>query len=60
MSDGLEPHDTFCSAGLTRAVTVVPVTGMGVYPGWCEWVGTGRVLYRAPSRGLDLRLIYGI
>ena len=29
MTDGLEPHDTIYSWVLTRAATMVPVTGMG-------------------------------
>ena len=35
---------------LTRAVTMVPVTGVGgVYPG-CGTGGAGRVLYRVPTQ----------
>ena len=46
LSYGLEPHDTIYSWLLTRALTVVPVTGVEGVPGVCgQWV-VGRVLYR--------------
>ena len=57
--DGLEPHDHIASAVQTRAVTMVPVTGVagGVPGAVAGWVPGG--VYRALPSLASLRLIYG-
>ena len=41
LTDGFEPHDTICSAGLQVSGTAVSVWWGEVYPGWGRtgWLG---------------------
>ena len=44
--DGLEPHACFTTRAVRYGGMVQPGVEEEVYPGWCEQVGTWRVVYR--------------